>query len=97
MTVDMDYLQEIYKKRDKMFHEISLLLEDTGVILEIGNRDYRDFEDEVLMPVAASFYTPEKLGKSRPKIWKYKGHKVSLIKYYCDTFNFKEPDATKDN
>lgn len=96
MIVDMDHLKQIYTKREKMLHEISLLLEDTDLILEIGDREYCDFEDEVLIPCTRIFYRYE-LDKLRTKIWNYKGHKVSLIKYYCDTFNFKEPDASKDN
>jgi len=73
-------LKRRYEQRDKMFHEIGLLLEDTGMLQEIGDKDYLEFVKyihdryELLIPI----------GK---RIERIRGHKMALIKYYCETFN----------
>ena len=76
----MRELKELYDKRDKMFHEIGLLLEDVSMIREIGDKDYLEFvryvhdRYELLIP-------------RMKKIERIRGHRMSLIKYYCETFN----------
>lgn len=85
--LDSITLHELYKKRETMFHEIGLLLEDTGTIREIGNKTYIEYEREILKPVIDTFGFQN---RSPNEVWKYRGHKLSLIKYYCDTFNQKE-------
>ena len=73
-----------------MLHEIGLLLEDSEMIYLIGDKTYMEFDRDVLMPATRMFYPNE------PKeVWKYRGHRVSLIRYYCDRFNFKEPEPVK--
>lgn len=78
-------LRRRYEQRDKMFQEIGLLLEDSEMIFLIGNKTFMEFDRDILMPAARMFYPNE------PKeVWKYRGHRVSLIRYYCDMFNRKE-------
>lgn len=77
-------LKRRYDQRDKMFHEIGLLLEDSEMIFCIGDKTFMEFDRDVLMPAIRIFCPDE------PKeVWKYRGHRVSLIRYYCDMFNRK--------
>lgn len=75
-------LKRRYDQRNKMFHEICLLFEDQQLIYEIGSKNFFEFDTQVLNPAIELFHHGD------PKeLWKYRGVKLSLIKYYCDTFN----------
>ena len=75
---------DLYKKRDSMFHQIGLMLEDCQLMHEIGNRTWVEFQINVLNPMAQIFRPNEPV-----EVWKYRGVHVSLIRYYCDVFNTK--------
>lgn len=79
-------LRRRYEQRDKMFHEIGLLLEDSEMLQEIGCMDYIEFCKYVYERYEPLI--PE--GKSISKI---RGHRMALIKYYCETFNSKESEV----
>ena len=82
----MRELRELYRKRDIMFHQVGLLLEDYGTILEIGDKTFIEYEQEVLKPAIDMFGF---INKNTNEVWKYRGHTLALIKFYCDTFNTK--------
>ena len=80
---DLKKLKEAYRKRDLMFHEISLLLEDWHIIDMIGDRTFYEFMDAItqLMPYHCE---PQNYDRVKGKVG---GHNLTVIKYYCDTFN----------
>lgn len=78
----MERLEKLYRIRDKMYHEIGLLLEDWAMLDEIGDRDYLQFMREV-------YEKYESLIPNGKKIFTIRGHKVAVIKYYCETVNSK--------
>ena len=86
LQIDMRELHELYNKRDRMLQEIGLLLEDVGTIREIGTKTYIEYEIEKLKPLIDLFGFQN---RSPNEVWKYRGHRVSLIRYYCDMFNTK--------
>lgn len=85
-------LTSLYAKRDNLLHQVSLLLEDIGVLEEIGGKSFFEFENEVLRPCLNTFGF---IDRSTVDLYKYKGHRISLIKFYCDTFNLKDPETEK--
>lgn len=91
MKIDMRELKELYDKRDRILQEVGLLLEDVNMLREIGNKTFIEYEREVLEPAIRLF----SFGNHPKEVWKYRGHRVSLIRYYCDMFNTKEPDVEK--
>ena len=89
MNLDMIELHELFKKRDQMIHEIGLLLEDIQTIREIGYKTFIEYENEVLKPVIKMF---DFKYRDVAKVWTFRGHKLSLIRYYCDSFNTRSED-----
>lgn len=84
MSINMIELHELFKKRDQMIHEIGLLLEDIQTIREIGYKTFIEYENEVLKPVIEMFGF---INRNPNEVWQYREHKLSLIRYYCDSFN----------
>lgn len=82
---DMERLEKLYGVLDKMYHEIGLLLEDWSMLDEIGDMDYLQFMRHV-------YEKYESLIPNGKKISTIRGHKVAVIKYYCETVNSKEED-----
>ncbi len=76
-------LRELYRKRDVMLQEIGLLLEDTATLNEIGDMNYLEFTKYV-------YDRYEALIPAGKIIQKIRGHRMELIKYYCETFNARE-------
>lgn len=69
-------LNELYRKRDIMSHEIGRLLEDYSILHDIGFMDYESYIRHCYER------WPDAYGR---EITKIKGHKLSIIRYYCDT------------
>lgn len=79
-------LTSLYAKRDNLMHQVGLLLEDIWILEEIVEKTFFEFENEVLRPCLNTFGF---IDRSTLDLYKYKGHRISLIRFYCDTFNTK--------
>lgn len=90
LYTDQEKLIDLYKKRDQMFHEIVLMLEDGQLMHEIGDKTYAEFQTQILVPVIEMFFP-----HNTNEVWKYRGVKLPLIQYYCSVFNSKVSEVGK--
>lgn len=81
---------EIYKRKNQrnlMVDEIHALLEDSEMMHHIGQKTYKEFETDVIMPLKTSFNHT-----GLDEHWTLHGHRLTLIRWYCDKFNEHKND-----
>jgi len=83
----MDKQNEIWDKQRIMTAKISDFLHDLGIREMIGNKTYDEFARYLCELIPVNMITDELKSNS-----KFMGHKMSVVRYYCDTFNNKEID-----
>ena len=88
--MNIKYWEELHKKQEikhkKIANELDDFLFDLEIIHEIGNKTYEEFAKDWFAPLLDNFPKTFTIYSNGT----YKGHRMSLIKYYCDVFNEKK-------
>lgn len=79
---------ELFGKFLLMSEEIMRLLKDDEMMHWIGEKDFSSFKKELLQGILFYHHSIDSLDTLR-------GHKLSVIRYYCDTFNMKGKESER--